>query len=121
MDSVLQYEVHITDSMQFYDIYIHVRNTTDFETQNFYVFLTTEYPNGFTGKDTLGCILCDARGQWTGKGSGRVKENRFVYKRNVRFPLTGIYKFTAVQGMRDKQVKGIADFGMSLYKIKKNK
>lgn len=121
IDTVLHYEFEITDSLQFYNMYIHVRNSVDFETQMFYVFMTTEFPDGFIGKDTLGCIISDPYGKWTGKGMGRLKDNRFLYKPKVRFAQKGTYKFSVVHGMREENVKGIADFGMSLYYYKEDK
>jgi len=120
VDSLLHYEIEITDSLQFYNIYINIRNTVDFETQYFYLFLTSEFPNGYIGQDTLGCILCDPYGKWTGKGAGRIKENRFLFKPKVRFDQKGIYKFTVRQAMRNDNVKGISDFGISLYNFEKD-
>lgn len=114
IDSVLHFEIDIVDSLQYFDMYIDIRNTIDFETQYFYVFMTSEFPNGFIGTDTLGFIMSDPFGKWTGNGSGRIKENRFLYKTKVRFAHKGVYKFSVSQGMREENVKGIADFGMAL-------
>lgn len=113
IDSVLHYEIEITDSLQYYNMYIDIRNTVDFETQYFYVFMTTEFPSGYTGTDTLGFIISDPYGKWTGIGSGRIKDNRFLYRPKVRFAHKGVYKFSVVQGMREDEVKGVADFGMT--------
>lgn len=112
--SPLTFTVDITDSMQYFDMYMHVRNTTDFQTQNFYVFMNTKYPDGHSEQDTLGFILCDKFGKWTGKGQGRVKDNKFLFQPNVRFPFNGTYTFTVTQGMREDEVTGISDFGISL-------
>ena len=46
VDKPLYFKVNIEDSMQYFNMYIHLRNTTDFETQNFYVFMKTKYPDG---------------------------------------------------------------------------
>lgn len=121
IDSILHFEFEITDSMQFYNIYFDIRNSIDFETQNFYIFLNSEFPNGDTGRDTLGFIMSDPYGKWNGRGNGRVKDNQFLYKAKVRFPRTGTYKFSAVQGMREDDVRGITDFGMALYYFEKDK
>lgn len=118
VDSLLSYEVDIDDSLQYYNIYVNVRNTVDFETQNFYVFMTTEFPDGFTAIDTLGCILCDVHGKWTGKGTGRLRDNKFLLKSKVRFAQKGRYRFVVRQAMRNDNVKGIANFGLSLYPYK---
>jgi gliding motility-associated lipoprotein GldH len=110
----LVFKVDITDSMAYYNMYIHLRNTTDFETQNFYVFMKTKYPDGHSEQDTLGFIVCDKFGKWTGKGQGRIKDNMFLFQPKIRFPRTGTYTFTVTQGMRTDKVKGISDFGITL-------
>ncbi|MCL2246761.1 MAG: gliding motility lipoprotein GldH [Lentimicrobiaceae bacterium] len=113
-DSLLVYEFTIDDSQQFYNFYFDVRNTTDYPFQNLYLFFTTQFPDSTSFTDTLNCILCDAYGRWTGKGSGRIKENRFVLKQKVRFAQTGIYTFFAQQAMRTDELMGITDFGITL-------
>ncbi len=117
----LTFTMDITDSTQYFDMYIHVRNTTDFETQNFYVFMNTCYPDGHNEQDTLGFILCDKFGKWTGKGQGRIKDNKFLFQPKVRFPFNGTYTFTITQGMRENPVKGITDFGITLENYKERK
>lgn len=112
----LTFSVDIPDSSVYYDFYINLRNTTDFETQNFYVFMQTKYPDGHSEQDTLGFILCDKFGKWTGKGKGRIKDNKFLFQPNVRFPFSGTYAFTVTQGMRQETVKGVSDFGITLEK-----
>jgi gliding motility-associated lipoprotein GldH len=114
MDSTLAYHFTILDSLQFYTFYIDVRNTTHYPYQNLYIFFTTKFPDSTVYEDTLNCILCDAYGRWRGKGSGRIKENRFVLKSKVRFQQKGDYLFMAQQAMRDKDLKGITDFGITL-------
>ena len=113
----LYYKMTIEDSMQYYNMYIQLRNTTDFETQNFYVFMKTKYPDGHTEQDTLGFILCDKFGNWTGKGNGRLKDNKFLFQPKVRFPFNGEYIFTVTQGMRTDEVVGIESFGIVLEKF----
>ena len=112
--TTLAYEFTILDSLQFYNIYVDVRNSTDYPYQNLYLFFTSQFPDGSRFTDTLNCILCDAYGRWTGKGSGRIKENRFTLKSKVRFQQKGDYVFSAQQAMRDDDLKGITDFGITL-------
>jgi len=114
LDTILVYEFTILDSLQFYNFYIDVRNTTAYPYQNLYLFFTTRFPDNTIFTDTLNCILSDAFGRWTGKGSGRIKENRFILKSKVRFPITGTYTFSAQQAMRDDDLKGITNFGITL-------
>lgn len=113
-DTVLVYEFTVSDSLQYYNFYVDVRNTNHYPYQNLYLFFTTQFPDSTVFTDTLNCILCDAYGQWKGKGSGRIKENRFVLKSKVRFPQTGAYIFSARQAMRDDNLNGIINFGITL-------
>ncbi|MCL2291288.1 MAG: gliding motility lipoprotein GldH [Bacteroidetes bacterium] len=114
IDTTLTYEFTISDSLQYYNFYIDVRNTTDYPYQNLYLFFTTQFPDSTMFTDTLNCILSDAHGRWTGRGSGKIKQNRFVLKPKVRFPQTGTYIFSAQQAMRTDDLKGIANFGITL-------
>lgn len=117
-DSVLTYPIEIKDSMEFYNIYLTVRNSTDYQTQMLYVFLTTEFPTGALAKDTLGCTIATPRGEWTGKGKGRLRDNEFLLKENVRFPIKGHYRFTVEQAMRTNPLTGIESFGIRFDEVK---
>jgi len=114
IDSLLHYQFEIFDSIQFYNFYVDVRNTVDYPFQDFHIFFTTTFPNGFLATDTLSCILSDPFGKWKGKGSGRIKENRFLFKPKVRFQQKGIYHFAVQQAMREDNLKGIASFGITV-------
>ena len=120
MDSILVYEFTILDSLQFYNFYIDVRNTTDYPFQNLYFFFTMLFPDGtqFVAPDPLNCILSDSYGRWKGNGSGRIKANRLTFRLNqeekVRFPQTGTYTILVQHAMREVDLKGITDFGITL-------
>jgi len=114
MDTTFVYQFTIIDSLQYYNFYVDVRNTTAYPYQNLYLFFTTQFPDNSVFTDTLNCILSDGYGRWTGRGSGRIKENRFILKSKVRFPQKGTYIFTAQQAMRDNNLNGIINFGITL-------
>ena len=98
-------------------MYLNVRNTSQYAYQNLFVFLQTTSPAGLSLKDTLECYLADDRGKWLGDGWGDIYDNRFLYKRNVRFPVSGIYTFKLVQGMRANELKYITDVGIRIEKV----
>ena len=114
MNNKLVYEFTISDSLQYYSFCIDVRNTTDYPYQNLHLFFTTQLPDGEIFTDTLNGMVSDAYGRWTGKGSGKIRENRFVLKPKVRFNQKGSYIFLAQHAMRDTVLKGIANFGITL-------
>ncbi len=114
IDTTLVYKFTIQDSLQYYNFYIDVRNTTAYPYQNLHLFFTAQFPDNTIFTDTLNCILSDAYGRWTGNGSGKIRQNRFPFKVNVRFPQTGDYIFSVQHAMRHDDLKGIANFGITL-------
>lgn len=115
LNDTLHFEFDITDTLQYYTIYMDIRNSIDFETRNLYLFMDTEDPHGEKNRDTLEFLLADAHGNWVGKGSGRLKDYQYLFYPKVRFPYSGTYKFSFVQAMRTEKLEGVANFGMSLY------
>lgn len=111
----LHFQFDIEDTLQYYTIYMDIRNSVDFETQNLYLFMDSENPQGTVSRDTLEFLLADAHGNWVGKGSNRLKDYQYLFYPKVRFPYSGTYKFSFVQAMRADNVKGIANFGMTMY------
>jgi len=115
-DSVLLFHVDIVDTISSHNIYLNVRNTSQYAYQNLFVFLQTTSPTGLSLRDTLECYLADDRGKWLGSGWGDIYDNRFIYKRNIRFPVSGNYTFKVIQGMRSNQLKYITDVGIRIEK-----
>ena len=92
-DSIIRFEVNILDTINSHNIYINVRNSSRYKMQNLFLFIKTTSPNGNNLKDTFECYLADERGKWTGSGWGDIYDNYFIYKENIRFPVSGIYTF----------------------------
>ena len=110
------FHVDIVDTISSHNIYLNVRNTSQYAYQNLFVFLQTTSPTGLSLRDTLECYLADDRGKWLGSGWGDIYYNRFIYKRNIRFPVSGNYTFKVIQGMRSNQLKYITDVGIRIEK-----
>lgn len=113
-DDPIYFKVDITDTTQFYDIYVDVRNTVGYPYANTFFFITTTFPDNTYAADTLECPLADPTGKWYGKKSGRFVDNRYFFRRNTRFPMVGTYRFTVRHGMRDKSITGLNDVGLRL-------
>jgi len=116
-DSSITIDVDIKDTISPHNIYINVRNTSRYEMQNLFLFVNTTSPNGIVLRDTFECYLADARGKWTGSGWGDIYDNQFIYKQNVRFPVSGTYKFEYIQAMRTDKLKFISDIGLRIEKV----
>ncbi len=109
-----EFEVEIVDSLIAFNFYINVRNTIDYEYSNLYFFINSELPNGIIAQDTVECQLADYQGKWLGSGSGKLRYNSFILRKNMRFNQIGTYKFWLMHGMRHDSLKGIADVGIRL-------
>ncbi len=116
-DNAVGFTVDIPDSLTTYSFSINVRNTTKYRFSNLYVFLITEYPNGNMSRDTLEMVLADISGQWLGKGWGETKENDIILQNNLRFPVSGQYKFFIQQAMRTDTLIGISDVGIKITEV----
>jgi len=116
-DSVIQFQVDIHDTINPHNIYINVRNTSRYKMQNLFLFVNTSSPNGSSLRDTFECYLADDRGKWTGHGWGDMYDNQFVYKKNIRFPVSGIYVFEYTQAMRTDELEYISDIGLRIEKV----
>ena len=111
----LYYEVAIKDTTQAYKLAINIRNTTDYPYSNIYFYLNTILPDGkVTKKDTIECYLAYPDGTWKGKGSSKMKDNRFWIAKNVKFDQVGKYIFELRQATTDSTLKGISDIGLHI-------
>lgn len=78
--------------------------------------MKTTFPGGQFAMDTIECTLAEADGKWTGSGMGRVRFNRFLFQKDIRFRHGGTYEFTFEQAMRITELKGISDIGIRIDK-----
>ncbi|MDR0561022.1 MAG: gliding motility lipoprotein GldH [Prevotellaceae bacterium] len=115
-DSVLKFNIPVIDTVSTYTFYVNIRNRLDYDYQNLYLFIRTEAPNGGVTVDTLNYTLAYSSGEWTGKGGifSKYRENTFMYRNYVMFPVTGIYTVSLRHGMRDNSLQGIASAGLIL-------
>lgn len=116
VDQLVAFEVEISDTIPLHELYMLVRNTTDYPYSNLYLFLDIVFPDNRVLRDTLECMLAARDGSWTGKGFGKIRSNQFLFRDNVWFPQTGTYQFLVQHGMREDVLKGVSDIGIRLDK-----
>ncbi|UKN00499.1 gliding motility lipoprotein GldH [Paracrocinitomix mangrovi] len=109
-EDVKSFDIPIEDTLSAHDLFIDLRTTTDYEYSNLYLFLYSDYPNGYSSKDTLEFILAKPDGEWYGENSGSVVEFRFLVSRGI-FDKKGVYNFKVGHGMRDEPLKNVMDVG----------
>lgn len=107
---------YIEDTINTYNFIINLRNTTEYEYQNLYLFMNTIYPDKTSSRDTLELIMADPTGRWLGKGKGFFRDNLFMFKKNVSLPMQGNYRIEFIQAMRTDTLKGIDEIGLRIQK-----
>lgn len=115
-NDTLFYSFESKDTLTTYDFYFEVRNTTSYNLQNLYLFITAYYPGNTYSRDTAECILAAPDGKWYGKGMGKHKDNRFLFRKGVKFRKPGNYVIAVNQAMRIENLKGISDVGILIKK-----
>lgn len=120
-EKVLHFNVNITDTAKAQDVYLSVRNTGKYGFSNLYLFVTAHSPNGTSVRDTIELVLADAHGKWLGKGAASVFTLYHPYRKNIRFPLRGIYTFDIEQAMWVSDLSNITDIGLMIEHAKSGK
>jgi gliding motility-associated lipoprotein GldH len=106
----------VMDTTETYNFIINLRNTTDYEFQNLFLFMNTVYPDQSTSRDTIELILARPDGKWLGKGSGFYRDNLFLFKKNVKMPEAGKYRIEFIQAMRRDTLYGVDEIGLRIQK-----
>jgi len=116
-DSLFTFDIPIKDTSATYNVYVNVRNRSEYPYQNLWLFLSKTNPDKTQSKDSIECYLADQRGKWLGSGIGSIMEMPIIYQQNIRFKTIGIYHYKIVHGMRDSILIGINDIGMRVEKV----
>jgi len=116
VNSPLVFDVPVNDTVNNYDIFITLRNSSSYDFNNLYLFIDIRSPMKITERDTMECILANADGKWLGNGLGDIWDNKFLFKRNVKFQKPGTYEFVFNQAMRVDSLPMIMDAGLSVEK-----
>jgi gliding motility-associated lipoprotein GldH len=115
-ENIIHFNVNISDTASSHNIYINLRNRSQYTYSNIFMFITTHAPSGESVRDTFEITLADVRGRWLGKGIGNALSNQVLYLRNIKFPYRGIYVFDIEQAMWDDELDNIVDVGLRIEK-----
>lgn len=114
-DSVVVFQIPVTDTLQNHNLYVNVRNDIEYKYSNLWLFINIIQPGDSTSvTDTLEVTLADPTGKWLGKGFGGIKTSETLFKKNVFFPVAGDYQIQIKQGMRGQLLEGITEVGFKV-------
>jgi len=109
-------DFEVTDTVNGYNFFLLVRNNNDYAYRNLHLFVNLTFPNNKVSKDTLHIDLASKEGRWLGKGVGSQYNSEILFKKDQRFPFAGNYNISIEQAMRETDIPGITDIGISIRK-----
>ncbi|MEO2060211.1 MULTISPECIES: gliding motility lipoprotein GldH [Mesonia] len=122
-DSTITFKVNEIDTVNAYNLFINLRNNSNYNYNNIYLITEMNFPNGKVISDTLEYEMAYPNGDWMGVGFGEIKESKLWYKSGVHFPEEGVYQFKIRQAMRKsgnvggvQTLEGITDVGFRIEK-----
>lgn len=113
-DSMAVFKVDIQSIETTYDIYINIRNRSEYPNSNLWLFIDVTSPSGKIIKQKVDCILADDTGRWLGSGWGDLFHVTVPYQMGVKLAEQGEYTFRIVQGMRTDDLDGIHNIGIRI-------
>lgn len=123
-DVPVVFEVLIRDTLSKNNLFLNIRNTSEYGYSNLFLIADMHHPNGQSQRDTLEYKMTDVYGNWLGKGYTDLKENKLFYKESFVFPNSGTYRISIRQAMRRRgelsgisSLKGIVDVGLRIESV----
>ncbi|MCB0383195.1 MAG: gliding motility lipoprotein GldH [Psychroserpens sp.] len=123
-DSIVSFKVSPPDTINNYNLFVNLRNTSAYKYSNLYLVIELNYPNGKTLKDTLEYRMAAPDGTFLGSGFSDIKENKLWYKgydQPFVFDESGEYQINVQQAMRKNgevngvlNLEGITDVGFRI-------
>lgn len=112
------------DTINPYNLFINIRNNSDYPYNNLFVIVKMSNPNGKTIIDTLQYQMAKPDGTLLGNGFTDYKESKLFYRENYKFPVAGNYTIEIEQAVRengkvkgDSLIPGISDVGFRIENI----
>lgn len=119
-DSVATFTVEIEDTASEFLIGINLRNNNDYPYSNIFLFREIRSSRGIEFRDTMEFFLADSYGKWLGDGVGELKTNQWQFaSKGLRFRKKDTYTFSFNQAMREDELKGVEDIGITIFRNEK--
>ncbi len=115
-NTVLKYKIPVQDTSSRFDLVAKVTHSSDFSYQNFYVDLSTTFPDGKTLSDDVSFQLTDGMGSWQGKCSSSSCDVDLLLQQRFRFQQLGDYEIQIKNNSRE-ELEGIQQIELRLYEV----
>jgi len=114
-DDLLVSSYEVQDTSMKYDLALKVTHTLEYQYQNIYLNVETQFPDGKVAKNPLSLDLAEKTGLWKGKCGSTDCEITFSLQDKFRFKSLGEHKFSIAQFSREDQLMGISDIELILF------
>ncbi len=115
------FKFDVVDTASYYDVFLNVRNTGEFDYSNIWLKCIKKSPSGQEINENLEFTLATPDGRWVGNGIGDIIDNQFILEEKVKLKEAGIYTYFINHEMRVDDLKGILNVGISVKKHVDNK
>jgi len=116
-DQAITFDLQIEDTTLHYNIYVNIRNSSEYAYSNIYLFIEMTSPTNKFFKDTVEFKLADPSGKWIGSGIGNIWQNQIPLLQKVKLLEPGTYQIKIYQGMREDVLNAITDVGIRVEKV----
>lgn len=126
-DDIIEFDFTPTDTLKTYNLFINIRNNSDYKFNNLFLISEISFPNGKSIVDTLEYKMAHPNGELLGTGFTDIKESKLWYKENFIFNESGVYKIKLQHAMRENGnvegvdvLEGVTDIGFRIENIINN-
>ena len=117
-DSIISFELEISDTSSGYELMLYLRNNNDYPYSNVYFFRSVSSDRGTEFGDTSEYLMADPYGKWLGTGTGEIRSHEWPFRDSqVFFKRSGSYTFNIQHAMRTDYLKGVESIGLRVFKV----
>jgi gliding motility-associated lipoprotein GldH len=114
-----QFELNISDTTFYYNIYITLRHTDAYRFSNIWLMVHTQLPEQAAHTKRVELPLAEPSGKWLARGMDGIYEHRIQIQNHAIFNKTGLVKFTLEQNMRINPLQNMLSVGVRVQKTEK--
>lgn len=121
----IRFEFEQTDTISPYNLFLNVRNNSDYPFNNMFVIVALKNPKNEIKIDTLEYQMAYPDGKLMGDGFSDVKESKLWYQESFIFKNSGKYEVVLTQAVRETgkvtgidELPGITEIGFRIEKTK---
>lgn len=115
-DQSFDFPISVEDNKTKYRLELLLTHADDYDYQNIYTRIKTDFPNGKSATDTVSIQLSNKYGQWFGVCRSGDCSYRVVLKDSFNFVEPGEHNLNLEQYSRSPYLEGVDELGFALYK-----